>query len=671
MVAKNANGHPTLEAPILHDIKSVHFPSRRSPYRPDIDGLRGIAIVLVVGFHAFPDVFRGGFVGVDVFFVVSGFLITGLILEGLSTRRFSFLEFYGRRARRIFPALIVVLLAVCALGWKALLADEFEQLGKHVLAGAAFVSNIKLWSEVGYFDTAANTKPLLHLWSLGVEEQFYLLWPLLLWLAWRVRANIQALCIVVAAASFGSSIYLLPHHPAAAFYSPFSRFWELMLGAWLAASARQSRAGWGSASLRQAAAIAGLSLIAATVWLIGSNTPFPGWWAALPVAGTGLVIIGGTGDTWLNRVVLAWPALRFIGLISYPLYLWHWPLLSLSRIVESEVASAPIRLAASGVACVLAAATYWFVERPCRSHPVTAGLSAALVTALVACGVSGYMIERNAGYPFRIDDNARLKLELQEQLFVGTPCDVHLPHFDDAHCASVGNTKRTALIVGDSHVRHSFFVLKDHLLAQGLSVIALSKGGCPFLLGVTTANVADCEATNREVLDFIARRQDIQYIFLAAEYTSYVGSNLRPAAGVTVEPGREPLLGQALASTLERLGDKHVVFMYQVPPLTFDPRRCVPRPIRLTRSTSACDEPRADVDREVTPYRAVVDQALKRFPAVVSFDMTDALCDHQKCYASNYGDVLYYNQTHLNAIGVEFVKRRVVFPKLVTRAVAT
>lgn len=203
-------------------------------YRADIDGLRAIAILSVVGFHAFPNWVKGGFIGVDVFFVISGYLISTIIIGSLERDSFNFVEFYSRRIKRIFPALLLVLIASFALGWFVLLADEYKQLGKHIAGGAGFISNFLFWNESGYFDNAAETKPLLHLWSLGIEEQFYIFWPLLLWFVWKKRFNLLTIAITVAIVSFALNIVKVRSDTVAAFYSPQTRFWELMAGSILA-----------------------------------------------------------------------------------------------------------------------------------------------------------------------------------------------------------------------------------------------------------------------------------------------------------------------------------------------------------------------------------------------------------------------------------------------------
>jgi peptidoglycan/LPS O-acetylase OafA/YrhL len=203
-------------------------------YRPDIDGLRAIAILSVVSFHAFPLLVNGGFIGVDIFFVISGFLISTIIIGSLEGGGFSFAEFYVRRINRIFPALILVMIACLLFGWFALVAAEYKQLGKQIAGGAGFVANFLFLNESGYFDGAADTKPLLHLWSLGVEEQFYILWPVLMWFAWKKRLDLLSIALVVGVISFALNVYVVRNDPSTAFYSPQTRFWELMAGSILA-----------------------------------------------------------------------------------------------------------------------------------------------------------------------------------------------------------------------------------------------------------------------------------------------------------------------------------------------------------------------------------------------------------------------------------------------------
>jgi peptidoglycan/LPS O-acetylase OafA/YrhL len=252
--------------------------SASTKYRPDIDGLRAIAVMLVVIFHAFPEAMPGGFIGVDIFFVISGFLITGIVVRELDRKRFSLLAFYNRRIKRIFPALIVVLCVTLVLGWLWMLPAAYAQLSSDVFASAAFFANIALLLQSGYFDIESARKPLLHLWSLGIEEQFYLFWPLMLMLVARLRLSMLAAVAVLGVASFVLNVALIGSTPVATFYLPFTRAWELLAGAALAC-------GWSQVSQTGAAsnvrASVGILLIATAAGVLDTKSAFPGWWGPL------------------------------------------------------------------------------------------------------------------------------------------------------------------------------------------------------------------------------------------------------------------------------------------------------------------------------------------------------------------------------------------------------
>jgi len=261
--------------------------------------------MLVVFFHAFPEAMPGGFIGVDIFFVISGFLITGIIVRELDQKRFSLLAFYNRRIRRIFPALIVVLCVTMVLGWLWMLPAAYAQLSSDVFASAAFLANIALLLQSGYFDIESAKKPLLHLWSLGIEEQFYLFWPLMLMLVARLRLSMLAAVAVVGIASFVLNVALIGSNPVATFYLPFTRAWELLAGAALAC-------GWNQISQTGAAsnsrASMGLLLIATAAGVLDTKSAFPGWWAILPVGGAALLL--SAPAAWFCR---CWQARRWSG----------------------------------------------------------------------------------------------------------------------------------------------------------------------------------------------------------------------------------------------------------------------------------------------------------------------------------------------------------------------
>ncbi|MDO9205001.1 acyltransferase family protein [Methylotenera sp.] len=384
-----------------------------------MDGLRAVAVLSVVIYHAFPKFIRGGFIGVYIFFVISGFLISTIIFGSLERNSFNFIEFYSRHIKRIFPALLLVLTASFVFGWFALLADEYKQLGKHIAGGAGFISNFLFWKESGYFDNAAETKPLLHLWSLGIEEQFYIVWPLLLWLAWKKRFNLLTITILVAVISFALNISKVHSDAVAAFYSPQTRFWELLVGSVLAYMTMHRRSlspkfkhkldMWlgqiiyaqapeaNGKTLHNVQSLLGAFLILAGLLIITKERHFPGWWAVVPTLGALLIISAGV-HSWFNRVVLSNRVLVWFGLISFPLYLWHWPLLSFVRIIESGTPSRQIRIAAVLISIALAWLTYKFIEKPIRFGKHGKAKTITLFLLMIAVSCAGYNGFKNDGF---------------------------------------------------------------------------------------------------------------------------------------------------------------------------------------------------------------------------------------------------------------------------------
>lgn len=425
-MSQKASARTTIKMTIDTDSQSqLHLTHPK--YRPDIDGLRAIAVLSVVGFHAFPLWVKGGFIGVDIFFVISGFLISTIIIESLQKKSFSFAEFYGRRIRRIFPALLMVLVSVYALGWFVLFADEYIQLCKHIAGSAGFVSNFILWKESGYFDNSAETKPLLHLWSLGIEEQFYIVWPLLLFVAWRKRFNLLTITIGLLLISFFLNIKGVRKDIVATFYLPQTRFWELLTGsvlAWLSLQKKpilgtvsQKLDCWvsriiyaqvpenGGKTLRDVQSIVGVILIALAIFGIKKEYSFPGWWALFPIIGALLIIQAGA-RAWVNRVVLSNGLLVWVGLISYPLYLWHWPILSFARIIEGELPSREIRAAGVVVSVLLAWLTYKLIEKPIRFGGRQKFKSYCAIAGMLIIGIVGYITQHNDGLAVRMKHQA-------------------------------------------------------------------------------------------------------------------------------------------------------------------------------------------------------------------------------------------------------------------------
>ena len=492
-------------------------------YRPDIDGLRAIAVLAVMGFHAFPSWVGGGFVGVDVFFVISGFLISGILMRGLEHGSFSIRKFYSRRIRRIFPALSVTLVACYVYGWIVLLPKEYGQLGKHIAAGAGFVSNLILWGEAGYFDRAAHTKPLLHLWSLGIEEQFYIVWPLLLWCLWKTRLNILVCCGVLAVASFALNINWSQADQVAAFYSPVTRLWELLIGSCLARISMRPPGAFASVQGRlgrNVQAALGLACIGAAILMIRAESVFPGWWALLPTVGTYLVISAGPAS-WLNRYVLGNSILVWVGLISYPLYLWHWVLLSFASQLEFGMPTRMIRVTLLVISVILAWGTYRFIERPIRFGPP--GYKVLIACGvMVAVGVAGWLTYARGGLIFRFPVGVRQLLNYTYDPAVnGRTGECWLPNSNPyeefaSSCVDRSNKENSVVVWGDSHSGRLYSGLKN-VAPKDMAISDFARNHCPPVIGFGSPT---CIRSNAYVVERIQELHP-KTVIMFATWVSY------------------------------------------------------------------------------------------------------------------------------------------------------
>ncbi|UJW82099.1 acyltransferase family protein [Hydrogenophaga sp. SL48] len=373
-------------------------------YRPDIDGLRAIAVSAVVIHHAFPEWFPGGFIGVDIFFVISGYLISSIILDNLARNRFSFADFYARRVKRIFPALFLVLAFTLVYGWFVLSPLDYKAVGKHAVAGSFFMSNFAFWREAGYFDASAVEKPLLHLWSLAIEEQFYMFWPLVLVALHRWHQPKKIWVLVLLLLSLGFNLWLVRGDANSAFYNPLGRFWEMMMGAYLAAS-RPAPGAPVPVTARRAQWLSslGIGLLVLVMVELHPERRFPGGWAFFGTLATCLLIAAGPRG-WFNRYVLSSKPMVWIGLISYPLYLWHWPLLAFPHIEHGGVPPALHQVGWMLLAVLLAWLTYRLVEQPIRfGHWRQWRFTTVTLSAAVAVtGLTGFTIYRKEGQPERL-----------------------------------------------------------------------------------------------------------------------------------------------------------------------------------------------------------------------------------------------------------------------------
>lgn len=518
-----SSAKPPITAPIITMPARAATGNYHPQYRPDIDGLRALAVLSVVLFHAFPKLLRGGFVGVDIFFVISGFLISTIIFRSLQQGTFNLAEFYLHRIRRIFPALLLVLIGLYSFAWFALLPEDLQRLGTHVLGGATFIQNIVLFREADYFDAASELKPLMHLWSLAVEEQFYLLYPLMIGLAWRFGISLSRTLAALFLTSFAFNVHTTWHDTTAAFFLPHTRLWELLGGALLAwwtlqqgvrsSTDKSAATGWQlhlrkTSEWRNTMSTVGLVLILWSIFGIRRSYHFPGWWALVPVSGALLLIAGGP-HAWINRIVLASRPMIWIGLMSYPLYLWHWPLLSLANILSPDAPSWQQRIIIILTSFALAWLTFALVERPIRRHipiartwiPLTASMA---VVALV--GATTYLMK---GFELRFRETAQLTQNISFRWFeaarYGT-CYLHLVEPDD-YAAECDTRQRPSIVLwGDSHAASLYPGLEKLQKRQAFGVAQYTAAGCPPIEETKTFR-KNCNDLNRKVIDRIVRNQ--------------------------------------------------------------------------------------------------------------------------------------------------------------------
>jgi peptidoglycan/LPS O-acetylase OafA/YrhL len=631
-------------------------------YRPDIDGLRAVAVLSVVIFHAFPEALKSGFIGVDIFFVISGYLISSIIFENVDRDSFSFGQFYGRRIKRIFPALTLVLLSCLVFGWFGLLGDEFKQLGKHMAAGAGFVSNFFLWQESGYFNNAAETKPLLHLWSLAIEEQFYIFWPLLVWITWRRKTLFLVLFVTLLMGSFAYNVFLVRVDPTATFYSPATRIWELLTGVFLAYFSTQikpntsanANAWYSLQTTRQLASTLGVLFLAFGLYKIDKGRPFPGTWAVFPVLGSFLLIFAGPA-AWFNRFVLSNRLLVWVGLISFPLYLWHWPMLSFMRIVESETPSLGYRVLAVGLSVLLAWMTYYFAEKPIRieSNRVKSSLKiTALSTCVAVLGLIGFVIFQNNGIPAR--PAAQINgVNTWDNLTFATPCKfiTRGPNHDDwCNIGNAPNKPPTTLLIGDSVGNNFAPMLHRYSEQTGDSTFVFRQFGRGLCHGFPEIAYENCAELVKATRAYLEKTPSVDTIILAANWPLYFNGFDRV--------GSTPVSSQQFKAAFERnmayyqgLGKRVIVFL--APPVGANPRACLTRPIRLTEKSS-CNLALAEALHNDGQYRTYFTMYLKSIK-VDTFDPFKYMCDKTSCKVTDGIRIYYVDHEHFSVFGGQFL----------------
>jgi peptidoglycan/LPS O-acetylase OafA/YrhL len=652
-------------------------------YRPSIDGLRAIAVISVVIFHAFPKSLRGGFVGVDIFFVISGFLITNIILSQLQQGRFSFLDFYGRRIRRIFPALAVVLITCLVIGWFFLMPHEYAQLGKHVFGGAGFISNLILLSEVGYFDNAAETKPLLHLWSLGVEDQFYIFWPLACLFIFSLKLKFDRIVAVLLGSSLVLCVVSVFGYRDFSFYFPLSRFWELGIGAFLAGLfSRQDRAPFQiNAQLANWLSVAGLILVIAGFFVITPKRLFPGFWPLIPTAGAMLLIASGE-NAWINKHILSLRPFVFAGLISYPLYLWHWPLLSFVRIAENTFREAPAvnRLIAVALSFVLAWLTYAVIEKWFRFGSGKRMKIAILTGLMSLAGAAGIIVLYAKGLPSRIQLQPPAAMVLVSEYphpLKNKNCKTIYPdHYNQWSCLLSKPRPAEVILIGDSHAHQYFRAFGDVLSDR--SVLNISSPGClPFVAAAWHSR--RCKNDTSRISKFIRESKSIKTVYLTGYFSvlaagAFKHGNIegkRVAAQLTA--GANASFQKSASSILQNLlgSGKKVIIIGDIPDMIFRPVSCVRTSSALLNrlrfsggakqlGPDSCYIDKKKFEQRNKPYDDALQGILVNFPKVRFFDPRPVICDQLRCWAIRDGVPLYWNSDHLTYVGTIGVVKKLM-----------
>ncbi len=597
-----------------------------------------------------PSILKGGFVGVDIFFVISGYLISRIIFQDLSRDSMQLTAFYFRRIRRLLPSLLIVLICCLIYGWFSLLPDEYAQLAKHVLGGIGFVSNLVLLSESGYFDNTASAKPLLHLWSLGVEEQFYFLWPFLCLVVWRNQFNVQFIIYFLIGSSLAFSFFTTAHDKVEAFYSPLSRFWEILFGSLLAhisLSANRIQAKgyrWGSSAI----SCVGLVLILTGV-CVSPATSFPVPAAILPTIGAVLVIYAGSAS-FVNRVLIENRLLRWFGSISYPLYLWHWPILTLILLSLREPPDRYIRVTAVLLSVLLAWMTHRFVESRIRSASGSQYILSILFLSFCVMFVAAFVHSKD-GLPQR---DGVMRSEFSQEVrrqFMGPlwPYMTNKACLDEYHFRDLSElawwfcmksssvNPPTILLLGNSFANQLYpgFASNPNLRHHSI----LSIGTCSI---VEKEDITDprnpCFSSRLHqqtdfINDLILRTPSLQFAILDG----------LPASPTTSDISRIIKRIQFL----ERAGLKVVVFVPHMR-LSYHPKNCFDTPLRDRRND--CQVPLTDRLQLSENFSPLVSALKTSFPSALVFDQNEIFCDRKdnQCSFKRDGLPLLRDETHLS-----------------------
>ena len=642
------------------------------PYREDIDALRGLAVFLVVVYHAFPKLLPGGFIGVDVFFVISGYLITSIIFFSLNNNNFSLIDFYARRIRRLFPALAIVLLVVLVFGWLVLFPEEYEQLGEHVTKSVVFLLNFQLINEINYFDVENHYKPLLNLWTLSIEEQYYLFWPLLILFFFKIKKSPNYTLVLAFIISFSINVYFVKDYSQKVYYHTLTRIWQLAAGSLLAVWLMNYKVLQNSNNSKTKILIGGggvILIVIGALWIDGQMI-YPGLLAIVPVLGAAMVIIS-------NIKLKQYFGFVKLGLISYPLYLWHWVIISFLYIYLGRKPETFVLVLAVFLSLTFAYFTHKYIEQFRYQKSSTP----YLISLLIIIGLFGFYVKEKKGLPDR--SNMQSYREAIQH-FKRTPAKDetclnfwpvgHQQTFD--YCRADPDIKNKAkkliAIIGDSHAHTLFPGISKVARSKGYETILLANSGCPTLKGFewggNNLEIDNCKKKIEEILTIIQKELRIEKVIMTTRGPVYINGEID---GVLTEENIRKSLSlvknqkmtyenyfDGFKNTMQVLENiphiKKVFYKLENPELDFLPKETISRPydffgISVNRDTIS----RKLYLQRMSLYRENIFKF--SFSKLSVLDPLEALCNDDICYSKVENQFLYADDDHFSEFGSIYI----------------
>jgi peptidoglycan/LPS O-acetylase OafA/YrhL len=630
-------------------------------YRPEIDGLRALAVVPVILFHAGFELFKGGYVGVDVFFVISGYLITTILIEDIENKKFSIINFYERRARRILPALFFVMMTCIPFAWAWMLPNQIKDFSQSLVAVSLFVSNIQFWRESGYFDATAEEKPLLHTWSLAVEEQYYLLFPIFLIFVWRLGKN-KVFWIIAAMSAFSLilSEWGVRKNSNANFYLAPFRAWEIFAGS-LTAFIVQKR----GVIKNNLFSLLGLTMIIVSIFIYDEKTPFPSIYTLLPVLGTVLLILFTKKETLVSSL-LSNKVVVLIGLVSYSAYLWHQPLFAFARIRLSTEPSITLMIILSILSIILATFSWKYIEKPLRDKNLFSRFKVfvfSLFTGFIIISF-GLLVHFNAEK--FIPNHDWIKI-LNGNTGLGEKCDAKSEFIKIKDCST--SSQPVLAIYGDSYAMHLIDGFSNEF-KESYGLIQLTKSGCAPLKNIAQKDdrYQDCVNFNSKSLEYLKDSNSIKVIVISSRFGLLDQGEkiLINNEKINEETRKNQVVINALSSLIKELKDsgKSVLLFSSTPKPKNDlnPMECILKAKMHNNNLQNCEFTQQDRFKNIGLFifdQVEIEESLK-------IDLTKQICNKEKCKPYFDEQSIYGSGLHLSKGGANYLGKKYEWEKLVT-----